>query len=68
MEQKIKIITISKSQNFSVGSFNNQRFLMHLTDLDTKYLLIPDYINFFLLMIRITYLIEVKYQSTGTSL
>ena len=48
MEQKIKIITISKSQNFSVGSFNNQRFLMHLTDLDTKYLLIPDYINFFI--------------------
>jgi ribosomal protein L6P/L9E len=48
MEQKLKIITISKDKNFSIGSFNNQRFLMYLTDLDRKYLLIPDYINFFI--------------------
>lgn len=47
MDKKIKIITISKSKNFSIGCFNNQRFLMYLTDLDKKYLLIPDYIDFF---------------------
>jgi ribosomal protein L6P/L9E len=46
MNQNLNIITISKNKNFSIGSFNNQKFLIYLTDLDKKYLLIPSYIKF----------------------
>ena len=46
MEQKLKTITISKNKKLLVGSFNNQKILIFLTDLDKKYLFIPDFITF----------------------
>lgn len=47
MKQNINLITISKNKNFLIGSFNNHKFLIYSTDLDRKYLLIPNYIHFF---------------------